>query len=1368
MQKSIELLTSYVPSLIIEHFSEDPTPLKDPLEKRFKAAVFFADISGFTRLAEKLAEKGVSGAEELTRLLNNYFGQMISLIGSHGGDIVKFAGDALFAIWYNDQEDLEDAVTRATLCALEISNSLNDYEIDDNLRLYVRVSIGAGDILAASVGGVLKRWEFLIAGPPLKQVGVANDVAAPGQVILSSEAWEIAEASVSGTILHNEDNLFLAESVPNAPRLRPLPQFEIDPDSITGLQGFVSGAILNRMAVVGEAAWLAEHRRISVIFMQITNLDFTQPDAVQNLQNIMREAQVTLYHYEGSVRQLIEDDKGTVFIAVFGLPPYTHRDDPVRAITASLAMQNKLQKLGFTSRIGITTGHAFCGPIGNTLRREYAMVGSVVNLSARLMGATKKLDTTLLVDETTYQAAKSRLAFQKMTPIALKNIAGPVVTYAPYGDDAQVESSLRPLVGRLQERDELSRYLQALRNGESHIVLIEGKSGVGKTRLVRDLIEQADAHNIFNITGNAASIEKNTPYHVWNEIFSKLFDTKINARTTMRRQSVVKNLMKNKEIMQYLPLLNSVLHLDLPENPQTSDLSASMRMRTLRKLMLDIIEAAADNKPTVLILENVQWMDLNSWNFASAIKEQLSPVLMVLVGRPIEGKEQEARQILTSQISSKIELEPLSKNETAQLVSFCLGVAQIAPEIADLIYGQSQGNPFFSEEIAYALRDSNNIVQVEGTYRLDKKASNTMSPTGEIHLNVPDTLQGIITSRIDRLAPEIELTLKTASVIGPSFNARVLRDIFPLDTHKAKIYDYLAELDDLELIEAPQTAGETEYHFRQTLMHEVTYNLIPFTQRRELHEEVARWYEKNYVYDLSPYYQFLAYHWGQAGNQQQTFKYYEKAGEQSLQNGAYQEAIDIFSQAIERIQTSDNTINTVYRLAHWEGSLAEAYWGLSNMASAEKHALKALKWLNYELPSADELRGAIYREVIEQGKHRLMPQRFLGSAENIPLISEATRAFRILVEIYYFADKGNEAIYCGLRVLNLAETLGEKHPELARAYANIYVGFSLRQQNRFARVYKRLALSTIEKLNKPNISAPVLTRIGMYDVIKGQWTSARGFIEQAANLYKRAEEKRGWSDTQLLLGFLNYFQADFWEGGGIFDEVAINAQRINNLDHRILGLSGYALHLLALDKLRLAMGQLQQAKPHWDNPSVQNATAFFSQALFAVAILRSGHLPRAHDAAKDALHRLPNAYRRIDPSAFLGTFALMDVFLELHQADAHRADAENYLAILHEGLLRYKQHFTAVHPYINLLDGRYALQMGHADNAHKLFDKALKQSQANSLPWVTGYSYFALAQIETHQAKKADYLALALEVLEEAQATYDVNRVRQYIRQSES
>src|SRR5262245_44629378 len=116
----IETFASYVPRLIIQRLLTDPILITEPLSQRFPAAVLYADISGFTALTERLAEQGPVGAEILTRELNTYFGQLIEIITRHGGDIVKFAGDALTAIWPVTDEgpELPEAARQAAQCGL--------------------------------------------------------------------------------------------------------------------------------------------------------------------------------------------------------------------------------------------------------------------------------------------------------------------------------------------------------------------------------------------------------------------------------------------------------------------------------------------------------------------------------------------------------------------------------------------------------------------------------------------------------------------------------------------------------------------------------------------------------------------------------------------------------------------------------------------------------------------------------------------------------------------------------------------------------------------------------------------------------------------------------------------------------------------------------------------------------------------------------------------------------------------------------------------------------------------------------------------------------------------------------------------------
>src|SRR5215216_3416147 len=150
-----EVLASYVPKLIQNRIIADPSPIESPLAEDMQAAVLFADISGFTLLTERLAEKGPTGVETLARILNEYFGQLIDIIHDYGGDVVKFAGDAVIAVW-PIIPDLEHAASisradqwqwtmRAAECAIEVHKRLTNYHVED-ANLYLKLAVGMGKI----------------------------------------------------------------------------------------------------------------------------------------------------------------------------------------------------------------------------------------------------------------------------------------------------------------------------------------------------------------------------------------------------------------------------------------------------------------------------------------------------------------------------------------------------------------------------------------------------------------------------------------------------------------------------------------------------------------------------------------------------------------------------------------------------------------------------------------------------------------------------------------------------------------------------------------------------------------------------------------------------------------------------------------------------------------------------------------------------------------------------------------------------------------------------------------------------------------------------------------------------------------------
>ena len=274
MSDLLRTLAAYVPPHITRATLDETAPAPPTMAQadRFPAAVLFADISGFTPLTEALAQKSSEGPEELTRLLNGYFSRMIALIEAQGGEVVKFSGDAVTVVFPAVREDLSVATRRARQAAEAMQAAMSEFATLETsvgpIALGMKIGIGAGEILATRVGGVLGRWEYVIAGDPLRQIAQAEHQAQRGEIVLSPEAKSIiAPSSVAPRSLPQPD----WARVQNPARVE------------TVLRAYVPGVVI---AWLGEELqdWLAVLRSMSVLFIRITGIDYTQPDAVERLQ----------------------------------------------------------------------------------------------------------------------------------------------------------------------------------------------------------------------------------------------------------------------------------------------------------------------------------------------------------------------------------------------------------------------------------------------------------------------------------------------------------------------------------------------------------------------------------------------------------------------------------------------------------------------------------------------------------------------------------------------------------------------------------------------------------------------------------------------------------------------------------------------------------------------------------------------------------------------------------------------------------------------------------------------------------------------------------------------------------------------------
>ena len=336
-ETAIQLLQRYVPPLIVRQIFRDRSPINRPKAERITGAVLFADITNFTALSGKFVDSNISSAEELAILLNRFFNRLITIVHENGGEVTKFAGDALIALWpvpestirfgHEARKALTGAIDRAISCSYDIQKNFPQEPIE-GLEVSVEIGIGAGDIYSVYLGGKLARWEFLLSGSPLVQMSKAINKAGPGDIVLSSQAWELVGGKYTGQV-YSGGYVKLGEQKV-AVEAEAAPELQLPSDAIEAIKPFIPAAIISRLDA-GMTEWLSELRRVSVIFILLPGYgaSITHPfeRTLPEAQGVMQALPEAHYRFGGSINKLNVDDKGITLVAAFGLPPFSHPDD---------------------------------------------------------------------------------------------------------------------------------------------------------------------------------------------------------------------------------------------------------------------------------------------------------------------------------------------------------------------------------------------------------------------------------------------------------------------------------------------------------------------------------------------------------------------------------------------------------------------------------------------------------------------------------------------------------------------------------------------------------------------------------------------------------------------------------------------------------------------------------------------------------------------------------------------------------------------------------------------------------------------------------------------------------------------------------
>jgi class 3 adenylate cyclase len=643
--------------------------------------------------------------------------------------------------------------------------------------------------------------------------------------------------------------------------------------------------------LTSKTALDGERKQVTVLFADVagftTLAERLDPEIVHDLINRCFERITTAVHrFEGTINQYTGDG----VMALFGAP-IAHEDSPRRAVHAALGIQRAIRDVahafqaerGLTlqMRIGMHTGLVVVGKIGDDLRMDYTAVGDTTNLAARLQQMAQP--GSVVISAATQQRVAGFFEMRDLGELPVKGRA-PVRAFEvlrPRGRrtrfDVAVERGLTPLVGRGQEMATLRERFCEVKAGRGQVVGIAGEAGMGKSRLVlefrRGLAQAGEA--VTWLEGHCISFGQASPFLPLIEQLRENFQIDELDGEPEIIAKVEQGMRRMGELEAHIPAIRYLLSV-APGDPALATMEGAARRRHLFAALRALSIRGARLRPLVLVVEDLHWIDTSSEECLTFLLDAVAgvPLLLLITYRIGYTPPFGSRSFYTT-----LTLHSFSEAETLAMAGHVLGTAQFPVELQTALMAKAEGVPLFIEEVTRTLLDLGVLRREEGAYRSVKRLS---------EVSIPDTIQGIIMARLDRLGEDGKRIVQLASVIGRQFLVRLLARVAGLSD---RLEGLLRELQALEIIYEQGLVPEPAYIFKHAVIQDVAYNSLLMQRRKALHRAVGEAIEELYQDRLEEHYAELALHFTQGEVWDKALGYSRQAGAKAAAHSANREAV---------------------------------------------------------------------------------------------------------------------------------------------------------------------------------------------------------------------------------------------------------------------------------------------------------------------------------------------------------------------------------------------------------------------------------------------------------------------------------------------
>jgi class 3 adenylate cyclase/tetratricopeptide (TPR) repeat protein len=667
-----------------------------------------------------------------------------------------------------------------------------------------------------------------------------------------------------------------------------------------------------------------ERRLVTALFCDLVGFtplsEELDPEEVRDLQaEYFGRMSEEIERYGGTV----EKYAGDAVLALFGAP-VAHEDDAERAVLCALGMQDAIEPVAARARekwqvqpsirVGVNTGEVVSGTWSAGGRQDVAVTGDAVNTAARIQAVAEPGE--VLAGTETMRLTRRRISYGEKRDVALKGKIGSVPVYPALGlrerlgERWETSEGATPLIARDRELVQLLDAWVRAQAGEGQIVTLIGDAGVGKSRLVAEVLDKVAANSAVRVV-RARCLSYGQQISLWlvADLLRSLFGVRegealkeVEAKLSATLPTLLARSDRETQTTA-LDVLGEVLGLPAGDS-LVAQAGAEIRRQALIRSLRLVLGALSERAPTALVLEDIHWVDTAS---QEVLKEVVSDVpglrLLALVAQ---------RPGWTAPWSDwgwteRITLRPLQDSEAAQMAGAVLGGKSLSPELEAYVAERAGGNPFFVEELLRALEETGGLLGNNGS----------MSLAPGIAERLPSTLTEVLLARLDRLEGEARGVAQVASVIGRSFAVRLLARV--MDQDLQALETPLSALQQAE-IAFPRRGEDLEYVFKHVTMREVAYNTLVQKRRQELHLQTAEAIAS--LYPSDEYVEIVAYHYGKTEDHAEAAVWLEKAGDRAAGIYATETAIANYQEARKRQELIEGTPVTLARL---DEKLGEAF-----------------------------------------------------------------------------------------------------------------------------------------------------------------------------------------------------------------------------------------------------------------------------------------------------------------------------------------------------------------------------------------------------------------------------------------------------------